>query len=641
MKDKIRDFCKQILKNSTLLILLLFPFGLMAQGFTEVSNDAGIFFLPDHQGFMGGGTAFFDYDDDSYVDIYITGGEDRDRFYHNQGDGTFNEVASLLGFDSTANVFTHGVIAGDIDNDCDDDLFICTWDYNFEPKFSQNLLYRNNGDGTFTDISAAAGILDSTWSTSATFGDFNLDGHLDIYVINYIANIGYAYDSLTNEINGFAHDCIPNYYYINNGDGTFTERSAEYEMDDAGCGLAAAATDFDQDQDVDIMVINDFGHFVIPNQLYRNEYPLDSFTQAGPLVGANIGLYGMGVAIGDYDEDGDFDYYITNLGENALLEQQTDGSFMDVAASKGVLNGSLDTSDLLVTSWGTAFFDYDHDTYLDLFVCNGYIPAAQFIATTNLDPNKMFKNNGDGSFTDVGLSIGLEDVNVGRGFATGDIDNDGDLDMIVININNFQTTSAKINLYRNETTGNWMKIYANGTNNCNGFGARVELHADGRRFIREIDGGSSHGSHHEPVAHFGLGTIDWIDSVEVFWPGGGRDIIEYPLVNQTFEVTQGTGCCATVATQNPALEIYKLNAMPNPFSKTTQITYHLPKAGNVRLGLFDVLGNEVISLVDSRQSAGDFSVDLDCHSFSCVNGVYFYRLEVDGQALSKKILLIQ
>lgn len=637
-------FSKNIWFHCLFLAVCLCSVQTYGQGFVNVNVPSNIFFLVDHQGYMGGGGAFFDYDLDGHLDIYIAGGEDRDRLYKNNGNGTFTDMSLMAGLDSTATVYTHGIVTGDIDNDGDRDLYLTTWDMNNVQAYSRNYLYENNGDGTFTDISESAGIhLDSTWSTAATFLDYNLDGYLDIYVVNYVEYVAFLRDSLTNEINGFDHTCFPNYFYINNGDNTFTEQAVAYGLDDIGCGLAVAATDYDSDGDTDIMVANDFGEWVVPNKLYRNDYPMDGFSDVSAASSADVGIYGMGVAIGDYNEDGHLDYYITNLGSNALLQSQGDGTFVEFAAAADVLNTSYES--LLVTSWGTAFFDYDNNTSLDLGVTNGYVPAAEFIGTTNLDPNKMYNNNGDGTFSDVSESLGLADENVGRGMAIGDYDNDGDVDILVMNLSVFVTDNPLVNLYRNDTGGNnnWSKVYLEGTNsNRDAFGAQVRLFADGRSFIREIGGGSSHASQNESVAHFGLGTIAEIDSIIVQWPGGFTEAICNPPVNQTLNLIegQGLGFCMTTGMHNLNDLGFGLEVSPNPVTDESTILLEIPKEADISLEVQDVLGRTISTVFTGRLQDGIHNFLLsESITEPYSNGIYFITLSTEEGVLSEKILL--
>lgn len=513
-----------------------------AQTFTEISQFAGINHTVYSPVQLGGGAAFFDYNNDGWEDIYITGGLNRDKLYHNNGDGTFTERGAAAGLHAAALFYTMGVVTGDIDNDGDRDVLVTTWGGDLDWAIPlRNILYRNNGNGTFTDIAQAAGLTDAAWSVSACMGDYNLDGYLDIYIGDYVDENRFIRDSITNQIIGFNHTGYQNNLYLNNGNNTFTDVAAQFAVNDSGTTLAVTFTDYDNDHDPDLYVVNDFGAWVLPNALHRNERPLNQFADVSVTSGANAAIYGMGVAAGDYDEDGDLDYYITNIGDNVLYRNNSNGTFTEVAAAAGVL-ATYTGDSLFSTGWGTAFLDYDNDTWLDLFVANGRIPAVNIIGTGEKDPHKLFKNNANGTFTDVSGMEGITDTVKGRGFATGDYDNDGDLDMVVVCMHHLANGQAKVLLYRNDQTNgrHWLKVAVQGTTNSrDAFGTRVEVYAGGRKWIREIDGGSSHASQNSSIAHFGLANYTTIDSVAVIWPGGNRFTLPNVPVDHLIHFLEG------------------------------------------------------------------------------------------------------
>ena len=519
------------------LFLSMWSTATNAQSFTEVSQTSQIQHFHDHS--MGGGAAFLDFNNDGFVDIYLSGGRSPDKLYKNDGTNSFLDVTFAAGFSATQYENTTGVAVGDINNDGWDDLFVTTW--NYDPT----LLFLNNGNETFTEISASAGVNDSLWCLGASFGDVNLDGYLDIYAGNYVRQSGIIIDQ--GQVVGFAHKGFENILYQNNGDLTFTKIENQYGVADSGCALAVAFTDFDFDHDVDVHIANDFGEWWIPDALYRNEYPSPVFTNVS--ASSNIdtaAMYGMGIAIGDYDEDGDLDYYATNLGRNVLSRNNGDGTFTDVTDFADVEN--THSLGLFATSWGTAFFDYDNDSYLDLFVANGWISAAPFIATGDPDADKLYKNNGNGTFTDVSVAEGVSDSSCARGMAFGDYDHDGDLDLIVTCLNyGIYGDSAQVHLYRNDQSNgnNYFIVALQGVSvNRNAYGSRVRIAAGGRWLVREIDGGSSHASRSWPDAHFGLGNITTVDTVEITWIGGKRQYLYNQAVNQKITVVEDTSATA-------------------------------------------------------------------------------------------------
>ena len=501
------------------------PIGL-GQGFTEESTSAGIEHVHVGPMLMGGGAAFLDFDMDGYEDLYLTGGVASDKLFRNNGNGTFTDVTLSAGITGTDSLNTMGVVAGDIDNDGFREIFVTTWDG------YANVLFQNNGNGTFQNISTAAGIADTALSVSATLGDVNKDGLLDIYVGNYV-NLSVIASNV------FDYTCYANYLYINNGNNTFTESGLSYGVADTGCALAVALTDYDDSRDLDIYLANDFGKWVLPNALYDNNYPTPNHSNIATSAGVNDSIYGMGIAIGDYDEDGDFDYYITNLGRNVLRQNQGNGTFADYTDTAGVSNTYTDST-FMAVGWGTAFFDYDNDTYLDLIVSNGFIPADSFIYNTPNNPNKLFRNTGGTAFQDLSDSTGFNDTTIGRGLAIGDYNYDGYMDVVVGVVYNDTSNVSGTLVYNNEEQGNnWFKLSLQGVlTNRDAFGSHVVVYAGGRKFIREVDGGSSHLSHSSSTLHFGLGSVQIIDSIAVHWLNGGTDTMINIGTNQEVHVIE-------------------------------------------------------------------------------------------------------
>lgn len=506
--------------------------GLSAQQFDEVSLASGIDHRQVFVGLMGGGVALFDYDMDGDIDMYLTGGSQPDKLFRNEGNFVFEDVSDISGIGVTQNIKTMGVAAGDLNNDGYKDLVITT------TEDSHNLLLLNSGQGAFNEVSLTAGIADSAFSISATLGDYNLDGFLDIYVANYVETPAFLYDAVGNVI-GFDPTCYANTLYKNNGDNTFSEVAGFINAGDEGCGLATAFTDFDNDSDLDIYVANDFGEWHIANTLLKNRFDQDRFEDVSTTSGANGAIYGMGVAVGDYDEDGDLDYYVTNLGRNLLLQNSGDGTFIDVTTEAGV-EDTYDDS-LLSVGWGTAFIDYDNDSYLDLLVNNGEIPTFDFLENNPLNKNKLYKNNNGAGFEDISELAGFDSPFRGRGLAYGDLDNDGDLDIVATVVERYPVNTMHTQIYKNNapTDNSWLKLNLVGKkNNRDGYGAHVKLYAEERELMREVDGGSSHVSQHSSDVHFGLGQIAQIDSVIIVWPGGNLQHLELLEINSRYTIEE-------------------------------------------------------------------------------------------------------
>lgn len=527
--------------------ILFFYFASNAQTFTEVAIQSGIDHVYDPAAMMGGGAAFLDYNGDGWEDIYLTGGKSiNDKLYENNQDGSFTDVSYKLNqFDTLSH--TSGVICGDIDNDDIPELFVyCTMPAEFQFFLpAPNYLLKLNEEGTYDEIAFASGIQDTMFTMGASFGDYNLDGFLDIYVVNYILEPMAYEDSLGNTV--FDHICWENQLYKNNGDGTFTNVAQELGLADNGCALATAFTDLNNDHIPDIYLANDFGEFLQPNIAWINNHPNESFTDISVSSGLDIGFYAMGIAVGDYDEDLDLDYYVTNLGRNAFLQNDGFSNFTEIATETNTENThTYDDygNQYLATSWGCHFGDYDNDTDLDLFVTNGQVPAADFIATWFQDPNQLYRNNGDGTFTNIATEAGVDNKGISRGSAHGDYDNDGDLDILVTAlVPDIYEGDPKFKLYRNDLNNNynWLKVKLKGTiNNRDGFGSKVIAYADGRALLRESDGGSSHTSHHSNIIHFGLGDIEEVDSIEVIWPGGDDQWLYNIDVNQLLWIEEDT-----------------------------------------------------------------------------------------------------
>ncbi|MFT7154731.1 MAG: hypothetical protein ACI9Z7_001806, partial [Alteromonas macleodii] len=446
--------------------------------FNEESVQSGILHSYVHLFQIGGGVAIFDFDNDGWEDIYFTGGEQSDKLYQNLGTGQFQDITIASGISAFAEVETSGVTTGDIDNDGHREILVTSLLGN------PNVLLYNNGDGTFQQIPLPENGTEY-WSAVAAFGDVNQDGFLDILIGNYIYESGFIQEN--GSVVGFDHDCSANRLYLSNGDLTFSDVSNIYGIDDTGCTLAVAFTDYDNDSDPDVLLSNDFGEWGQPNQLFQNDFPVPFYNNLSIQQNMDFPMYGMGIAIGDYDKDLDLDYYQTNIGSNRLSKNGPNG-FTDVTEFAGVQNDSLDG--LNTTSWGTFFADLDNDSWLDLFVANGVIPAAQLIANVALDPNKLYHNSGDGTFEDITASANVGSLLKGRGAAYGDLDKDGKLDILVNNLSNGEEQS-QVNLFHNTTinTNHWLGVKLTGVqSNRDAFGSHVKIVLGNDSWIQELSG---------------------------------------------------------------------------------------------------------------------------------------------------------
>jgi len=522
--------------------------------FTEVASQSGITFkhvLSAEKKYivesMSGGVALFDYDNDGYLDIYFVNSltvdlvksrqSSRSILYHNNLDGSFTDVTSKSGLGDIG--FGMGVAAGDYNNDGLLDLYVTC--------LGPNHLFKNNGNGTFTDVTTKAGVNDSRWSTGAAFVDYDNDGKLDLFVANYV---DFDLDHLpefgqgrTCQFKGVPVQCGPrglpgagDSLYHNNGDGTFTDVSKKAGVSDPNgyYGMGVICSDFDGDGLVDIFVANDS----TPNFLYHNNGD-GTFKEIGFVSGTAVNGSGkeqgcMGVTLGDYDHDGILDLFVTNFDDeyNTLYHNDGRGSFSDVSYVTKVAAVSLP-----YVGWGTKFFDYDNDGWVDLFVANGHAyPQRDHYRQRML----VHHNNRDGTFDEVAAQLGssLVENRVSRGVAFGDIDNDGDVDIVVNDLD------GSPQLFRNDggNANSSILIRTIGVrSNRDGIGARVKVVVGGVTLVDEVRSGGSYISQNDLRLHFGLEQRTKIDLVEVHWPSGVIDKVSNLAANKIITVKEGKG----------------------------------------------------------------------------------------------------
>ena len=525
--------------------------------FDDVSVSARVNFPHYRQSFdfmpFGGGVVVLDYNGDGQDDIYVPtaddpfvpGLESTNALYRNNGDGTFTNVARTAGVDDPSGK-GNGGCAVDYDNDGDQDLFLSNW--------GSSKLYQNQGDGTFADITADAGLgdPDSTYrSMGCAWGDYDRDGFLDLIVVRHMSEAAL----LASDMRVSPGVVRPLALYHNNGGNSFT--NVTFLLGDItapddggqsyggvwGTGFQPGWMDYDNDGDADLYVVNDFGANIQPNTLWRNDGPSPdgdwAFTDISLGSGADVAIFGMGLAVGDYNLDGYIDFYLTNIGEAVLLTNDGNGrTFTPAATGAGV--GVATINDQQRVTWGNVFFDFDNDQDEDLYVVSGHLDTEPK-SNPKEQPNVLLRNNGLGEFTDSSASSGADDPGVGRGVAYLDFNDDGCLDLYMVNLGISAELPQEARLFQNSCDwGNgWLVIKTVGTaSNRDGVGARIKVVAGGRTQIREVAAGGSSLSQNMLSVHFGLGQAQRVDSIEIIWPSGTTQTLNDLAPNQRLTVTE-------------------------------------------------------------------------------------------------------
>jgi len=499
----------------------------------------------------GCGCAFLDYDNDGWMDIFLLSGTRLEgnppgatnRLYKNNRDGTFTDVTEKAGLQAVG--WANGVCVADYNNDGFDDIF-CTY-------FGQNMLFRNNGDGTFTEATKAAGLLNDKprWGAGCAFLDYDRDGNLDLFVSNYVhfsferAPVSGANSNCN--FHGVPVECGPrglptgmHSLYRNNGDGTFTDVSQQAGISQfTKCyGMTVVAADLDEDGWPDIYVACDS----TPSLLFMNNHD-GTFREEGVLRGVALSddgeeQAGMGVGVGDYDLDGHLDLFKTHFADDSCVLYHNDGkgNFDDVTRSSRI---GVETR---YVCWGAGMVDLDNDGYPDLFMVTGNVypeverKLAQYPYKT---PRAVFRNLGNRSFEEL-IDVagpGVAAAHSSRGCAFGDFDNDGDVDILIVNMN------EPPSLLRNDVQGkqNWIKVKLEGVkSNRSAIGARVIARYNGKAQAQCVLSQSSYYSCNDPRLHFGLGGSPFAD-LEVHWPSGGSESFRHIRANQLITLREGVG----------------------------------------------------------------------------------------------------
>ena len=553
-------------RSSIIGILILFLIATVVQGplippvsadtniqFVDVTQEAGIHWkhVDGRSGqkyFMetlGSGAAFFDYDADGDPDLYFVNGAPLPGYvsqeiptnclYRNNGDGTFTDVTEKAGVGDTG--YGHGCAVGDYNNDGQLDLYVT--------NYGTNRLYRNNGDGTFAEVAESVGVTEPRWSTSCAFADYDRDGNLDLYVVNYI-----VFDINENPWCGLREKgirayCEPDNFiaqsdtlYRNNGDGTFTDVTKTAGIyNTTGKGLGVVWADYNNDGAADIYVANDSTE----NLFYRNNGD-GTFEEVGFMVGVALSENGaaengMGTTFGDWNNDGWFDLTVTNYAQqtNTLYHNDADGFFTDATTTTKTAQRTYP-----YLGWATAFIDYDNDGYQDLFVANGHLHenlAELGQEGTYGQRNLLFRNNSNGTFTEISetLGPGMKLADVSRGATFADYDLDGDIDIVVTNSN----TAPRLLRNDGDNRKNWLQIRLTATNgSTDAIGARVKITTGTLTQTREVRSGDGYLSQQDLTLHFGIGDSEQVDSIEVQWQSGAKQLIGSVPANQVLSLEE-------------------------------------------------------------------------------------------------------
>ncbi len=597
----------------SLISLLATPEHGRAQSFIRRTQDAGLGAVA-----RTNGLALADYDRDGDLDIYFVIQDSYrsnepntwNRLFSNRGDGTFLDVTSLAGLAGrNSNTAANpngmgnkmGASWGDYDNDGWPDLFLT--------HFGPNQLFHNNGDGTFTEVTAQSGVTTrrNQLSSSALWFDYDRDGDLDLYISIYAEFFASPADR-------------SNKLYENLGNGQFLNVSAASGTADPGATWTTVPIDANNDGHLDLYLANDFG----PNKFYLNNGN-KTFKEKTADFRLESNFHGMGMAVSDCDGNGYFDIYVTNITE-AGFDQETNPLFLNTGQNY-FINYSVPAGvSLAGWGWGTEFFDLENDGDEDLFVVtNNFVPEFAHV---------LFRNQseaGTAHFEKISPQVGLDDSTVARGVAVFDYDNDGDTDLLISNF--FEAPF----LYENPMAqGNWLNVKLEGTeSNRDAFGTVVEVRANGKSYQKYHHGAQFLAQNILPL-HFGLSEAQTIERITVKWPSGYTEALGAVEINQTIKIKERSGIVSgvreTTASQTTMPEALRLvGNYPNPFNGVTQIRFELGIPGEVELQIVNAQGQTVQVLRESFSTAGEKMMRWDAtgnNSKPASSGIYFYQLKI-------------
>lgn len=577
-----------------LLILFFFLFltlSCICMEFIDVTENAGV-----NGAGIGNGVAFIDFDNDEDLDIYASS-DPSDIFYQNNGDGTFTDITDNLGIKFQEDGI--GVAFGDYDNDGDLDLYIPVND-------GLDIFYQNEGGRFFTDITNRVRTNNPSRARGASFVDFDLDGWLDIFVVN---------------------ENSPNVLYRNKDGKFFEDVTIRMGLSDVSPGRSCIWGDYDNDSDPDLYITNKG----TTNKLYRND--LIGFKDITNIAGVGEPLESTGTTFADYDNDGNLDLFVGDNQKFYLYHNNGNGTFKNLADFAGVINPGRGCTPTL------ADFDNDGDLDLYLSVWDGR--------------SLLYSNNGDGTFSDITEFAGIDAVGNAWSACVGDVDNDGDVDIYA------SFTTRNNILYENKgNNNNWLFIELAGSmSNTSGIGARVKVTANNITQMCEVMGGTGYGSQDSLMLEFGFGIAEKIDSVEVSWSSGIKTKMLNVKPNQIITIEEGFSAVEESASSNYNTSIISANKKitclmqnyPNPFNPNTWIPFKMATSGNPKIYIYNSAGSLIRKLDLGYRLSGNYVDKSNCAFWdgkdetgeSVSAGVYFYQLINDNISDIRKMILIK
>ncbi|QQS38006.1 MAG: VCBS repeat-containing protein [Ignavibacteriales bacterium] len=578
----------------TLAIVISLSFSIKPQQFEKITTGS-----PATDGGDSRAVNWIDYDNDSDLDLFVTNGPQAGQnnfLYRNDGNGTFTKITNVvIAQDGKA---SDGSTWGDYDNDGDVDLFVANW------WGQPNLLYSNNGDGSFTFENSLSPSTGNTYSETGSWGDYDADGWIDLYVCNSFSN-------------------LRNILYHNNGDGTFTAITTGPQVTDQQPSRNADWVDYDNNGTLDLFVTNEENQH---NALYKNN-GAGAFEKVNGINIVSNNGNSTSSNWEDIDNDGDFDLFVANYGNQAnfLYMNNGDGSFTRITQGSVVTDGG--------SSFGSNLGDIDNDGDLDLIVTNAFTGSAQ----TN---NFLYLNNGDGTFTKDSSNV-TTDGGWSYGCAFGDYDDDGYLDLFVAKC--YQANENNALFHNTGGSNNWLKMNLTGTtSNTSAIGTIVKIKStiNGSPVwqMRKVAG--QHGYCGQTLQlHFGLGNSTVVDSISIEWPTGVIETFEAQQVNQVITITEDSTLSDNSELDTKQYNFHLHQNYPNPFNPETKITFTLEESGSIDLSVYNSLGEKITSLARGYHTSGLHSVNFK--SVNSPSGIYFYVLSNGTKSLTGKMILLK